>query len=303
MVLVHTFGTGNNGPYLRVGDGTIDTGTNYTDRFSINGGVDADTPNSDNIDFFPVTNAHDKWVVICIDNNPTGEKLIIGHTTDRNTLGAGTAPNRMETVGKWVETGQIDSIRIQNPSTGDFDAGSQVVVLGWDPSDTHDDTQSFWQFLGSATASGGETNLDVIFSAKKYLWFQAVGPQQAGGGAFHVRTGIGSFDSANNYSTRVAFDGGVDSLSAPTNLWPMDTSSFVENIYIDYFIVNVDGKEKLAITDSVTHVPSVSPFLFRSEGGVKYVTTTGVLDRLRIIRLSGSGSFVAGAKIIVWGSD
>lgn len=47
--------------------------------------------------------------------------------------GAGNAPNKREAAGKWHNTSnQITRVDVINITTGDFAAGSEVIVLGHD---------------------------------------------------------------------------------------------------------------------------------------------------------------------------
>jgi hypothetical protein len=48
--------------------------------------------------------------------------------------------------------------------------GSEVVVLGWDPADTH--TSNFWEELASVDSRWSSKLSSGTFTAKKYLWVQ-----------------------------------------------------------------------------------------------------------------------------------
>ena len=59
------------------------------------------------------------------------EKLVISHTIESNTAGAGNAPARAENVSKWANTSnQITEIDIQNGESGDFGTNSFIKVWG-----------------------------------------------------------------------------------------------------------------------------------------------------------------------------
>jgi len=110
--------------------GSIDTGSNYAFRHSTEGAGDG-TNGSMSGYWFTVTNV-DAGVMLTAEiiNNSGREKLIQSHAVLAAT-GAGTAPQRAEVVGKWVNTsGQINTIRITNSGTGDFEAGSYITVWG-----------------------------------------------------------------------------------------------------------------------------------------------------------------------------
>ena len=67
-------------------------------------------------------------------NNASKEKLVIAHTTENSSSGAGTAPNRIESTGKWTNTSdQITSIQIRKESGaggGQLQSGSFIKVWG-----------------------------------------------------------------------------------------------------------------------------------------------------------------------------
>jgi hypothetical protein len=87
-----------------------------------------------------------------ISNLSTKEKLLINHSVGETVAGAGTAPNRRESVGKWANTSNaVSAVTSVNNQSGDYASGSEVVVLGWDPADTH--TSNFWEELASVNLS------------------------------------------------------------------------------------------------------------------------------------------------------
>ena len=76
-----------------------------------------------------VNRFHNLYII----NISSEEKLVIGHTIEVVTTGAGTAPQRMEVVGKWTNTSsQITEIDIDNPNAGDYLTDSNLTVLGRD---------------------------------------------------------------------------------------------------------------------------------------------------------------------------
>lgn len=68
-----------------------------------------------------------------IINRTTQEKLFKWNTIRTGTAGAGNLPSMRMGHGKWANTSdQINRVDIANGSTGDFSAGSRVIVLGHD---------------------------------------------------------------------------------------------------------------------------------------------------------------------------
>ena len=108
-----------------------DTSTNYSYRFSDDGGSDGTSVSRANIPVYGNNNSVIDFSNTFIINNSAQEKLVITHGMDGNTSGAGNAPIRQESVGKWDNTSaQITEIDIDNPESGSFDTGSILKVWG-----------------------------------------------------------------------------------------------------------------------------------------------------------------------------
>jgi hypothetical protein len=107
-----------------------DTGNNYAYRHNLNGSEGTSTSQPQ----FQINAANGSaFYNMFIINNSANEKLVIGHTVDQNTAGAGTAPDRLESVAKWANTSsQITEIDVDNTSAGSFDTGSIIKVWGAD---------------------------------------------------------------------------------------------------------------------------------------------------------------------------
>lgn len=111
-----------------------DTGTNYTIRYADNfagGGSASLTSQSptgwaDNGTAFNVLVAEIK-----IANLAIYEKMAVGTIWGGNVVGAANATNIRYWSGKWTNTtDQINRVDIINFGTGDYAAGSEVVILG-----------------------------------------------------------------------------------------------------------------------------------------------------------------------------
>jgi len=105
-----------------------DTGTNYADRGSVNGGTDSPLTNQQNI--FLSHGSENEFVVFDMVNISGKEKLIISHLVNQNTDGAGNPPSRRELVGKAVITSQITEVDVNVSSL--MAIGSNLSVLGSD---------------------------------------------------------------------------------------------------------------------------------------------------------------------------
>jgi len=173
MVLGHGVNDGTPQQTLRFnGDDQSNYGRNYsdngnsqtgstTDRISI-GAASLDGSNSLSVSY--------------VANKSNKEKIVVSQALDSHTAGVSSSANnirRYEATGKWSNaTDAINSITIHNPTTGNFDVGSECIILGYDPTDTH--TDNFWELLKTISLTGQSTD-DIdsgIFTNKKYLWVQ-----------------------------------------------------------------------------------------------------------------------------------
>jgi hypothetical protein len=107
--------------------------TDYARRYSTNGGADGTGINESNI--IESQYASDFFDVVYVANIDGEEKLGIFHNCEANTAGAANAPRRREVVGKvdtTTNSGQFTRIDSNNTSTGDYDTGSNLTVIGTD---------------------------------------------------------------------------------------------------------------------------------------------------------------------------
>jgi len=104
-------------------------GTSYALRYSENGSEGTRLNDSAWVLRF---NANDQFDIGYICNIEGAEKLMIGWHVAGYTLGAGTAPNRSEFVGKFVQNAQFTQITNTNDQGGDFDTSSNLTILGSD---------------------------------------------------------------------------------------------------------------------------------------------------------------------------
>lgn len=108
-----------------------DTGNNYAERSSSNGGADGTSSSNTNVGLTQSASTNFRYGEATILNVATQEKLVIGHVTEAGISGAGNVPTRAEMAGKWANTSnQITRIDLINIGTGDFAIGSEVVILG-----------------------------------------------------------------------------------------------------------------------------------------------------------------------------
>ena len=301
QIVWHTSHTGSwNQPGLRLGNGTIDTGSNYAERYNFDGGSDStNSPNTYHVQWANAAGPNTPlFGCMYISNLSSKEKLGITHVADQNTAGSGTAPRRSETVFKWVNTSNVlDRLEFNNKGSGTFNSGSEIVVLGWDPTDTH--TTNFWEELASVDLSGGSADVlsSGTISAKRYLWVQ-----------FYVKKSgsivpeVSFNDStANEYAYRFSDNGASDG-TVQVNKSAFRTSTDDTNSFVNMFIINNSSTEKLAIvhsSDVTTTGAGAAPS--RREIVAKW-TGSSQITKIDIDNVS-SGNFDTASTMKVWGAD
>ena len=302
MILSSCLNSGSIAEVFRTGNGSFDIGTNYSHRYSGNGGADSTTTSATHLlESYGVQGSFPTFGVGYIANYSTKEKLGIMHRVGQNTAGAGNAPNRNESVGKWVNTSNtIDRFRTHNADSGDFDINSELVVLGWDPADAH--TTNFWTELGTATANAGDTSLQISFTAKKYLWIQGyVSANTATNVSAQFNIGNGTVDTGASYSYRYSYNGGADATGTSNNDF-YTYNNYFKGHFFNIFIVNSATKEKLILahgTEYTTTGAGTAPN--RIEYAQKWANTS---NQANIIKMrTTQGSYSANTTFRVWGSD
>jgi len=116
-------------PAFRLGSTTLDTGSNYATRYSLNGAADGTLVSQTAI--HGGVNTYGQFFNFFIINNASNEKLIIQHTVQQGTAGAGTVTQRAERVSKWVNTSnQADIFGLINSGTGNFGTNTIMNIYG-----------------------------------------------------------------------------------------------------------------------------------------------------------------------------
>jgi hypothetical protein len=305
MILMDYTQTSDFSGLHRLGNSSIDTGNNYHNRQSSNGGSDS----SSQATWVRVDNGWQtgdrKFAVEYIADLTNKEKLIINHMARSVTTGAGQAPQRSEVVSKWVPSTASDTIgKFQMMNGGNYADDSQVVVLGWDPADTH--TDNFWEELASVDMSGGtgSTLTTGTFTAKKYLWIQVYVETEGGGAAM---TGLEfNGDTANNYGMRTSTNGGsenIEDVSIPDIYQFNNTTG--KPIFANYFVINNSANEKLLIGQSVRQNTAGAGYApERMESVSKWANISSQITRIDLnIRSGYSGVLQTPTIMKVWGHD
>jgi len=303
MVLMNTLGTGagTTNWLSRIGNGTIDSGSNYSRRRSQDGGADS-THVSINTFFEHFGGAqHDRFGYHYISNYATKEKLGIGNHVSATTAGAGNAPERHEIVNKWSNTSNVmDIFQLRDDGSDTYGIGSEVVVLGYDPADTH--TTNFWTELDTASVASGSTLTSNVFTAKKYLWIQGY-TKGSGDVRTSLRVGNASIDSGSNYSYRRSSNGSEDTLTSTERMSASSGATSNDSEFWNVFIVNNSANEKLAICHVVRqNTAGAGNAPNRTELVGKWVNTSNQINIVQFFN-DQAGSYASGSTLRVWGSN
>ena len=236
--------------------------------------------------------------VFYLANKSDKTKLWQGHSVTQHTAGANNDPERSELVTKWANTSSVVSSITAN-GTSNLASGSEVVVLGWDDSDTH--TTNFWEELASVQlGSAGDTLDSGTITAKKYLWFQVYteGANTETQFKFNSTTG-------QEYASRRSGDGGSDSEFPNEYQSKINATGGASHTacLMNGFIINNSANNKLVITQQVAVEQTGSGTApRRSEGITKWSNTSDSITSIQIINNS-SGNFGTNSILKVWGSN
>ncbi len=270
-----------------------DANNNYCIRFSDNYGSDGASTGQGRLVGDNGGSTTPSFQVGFVANKSDREKLFINNAVGQNGTSAGDCPVSREAIGKWTNTSNsISSVQgIQQESGADFASGSEVVVLGWDPDDTH--TDNFWEPLASVNGDGSSTNLSSgTLTAKKYLWVQAYTQTSNA----HKMTF--NNDNNNNYARRWGANGGSENLNASQN--GIGTQWTTTTCFLNMFIANISGQQKLILGNDVERNSTGAgnpPYRFNFVG--KWTGT----DQITEIDFNKVGNFTSTDYIKVWGSN
>ena len=169
IFLIHTLGksTMANDDGFRLGYGSVDTGANYSHRNSINGVADVTGTSQTKINQVLGGANAPLFRIGYIINISNQEKLVIHHHIEQNTAGAGTAPVRFESVGKWVNTSNvIDSVTQFSGGSATFNTDSNVSVIGTTGYEV------LYKIQNGTVFEETDTNKSYIFNSSTGAWTQ-----------------------------------------------------------------------------------------------------------------------------------
>ena len=238
MILEHKIPTGNARSKYRF---NADSGNNYAGRRSQSGGSDWTFDEESFLYQYNSGGTAQGFSIAEYSNITAQEKLGIAHVVENNASGAGNVPPRDEYVQKWANTSaQINRVEVFNDGTGDFDTGSEIVILGCD-NDEADSGTNFWQELVSkelTATSSSNPQLDTgTFTAKKYLWVNMYLKSNS-----DPQTTFNN-DTGTNYAWRYNDDNGSD--GSDSNNGSAGFHYGAHQVHISAYIINKASTEKL----------------------------------------------------------
>ena len=275
-----------------------DTGSNYARRFSTNGGSDiSGTVTSLPWHYTDSSKTTPIFAMGYLANKSDKEKLTISHGVRQTGTTAG-APSRFESVGKWANTSNpIDEIQVLATGGTNLNSGSEMVVLGWDPDDTH--TSNFWEELASVELGTTSSNISTgTISAKKYLWVQGYFIKSSASAEVTIQY---NNDTGSNYARRKSTNGGGDGTELSQT--KIDVVGGDANpSFTNTFIINNASNEKLGITHTINQLSAGAGNVpQRAENVTKWANTSNQITEIDFNSISSS--FEAGSFIKVWGSN
>ena len=278
-----------------VGTTTLDTGSNYSLRFSDNGGSDGTATSQDppNVTLISSNNTLDNgFAVTFLDNNTNEDKLAISNCVSPSSTGAGNIPNRRDVVVKWANNSALmQTAQIYRPSYL-MDTTSELVVLGYDPTD--DNEGGFWEELASLSGDGTSASLDTgTFDAKKYLMFEIFLDDAVG---FGMRV---NGDDGNNYARRYTSNGTTHESNAS-----IDKMAYFYDLapaHVVGYISNPSGRESLMVfhTSETNDVTGAGTAPNRMEGVIKWADT----DQINSVNIYKTATFSSACHMKIWGAD
>ena len=303
MIIPYVYDTGSSQVY---GQGTFngDTGGNYANRWSSNGGSDTTEGSASSMRTYFAGAAYGEFGLFNLMNVAAQEKIMLGGGVAADATGAGTAPKRREIVTKWANTtNAVSRFDYVNGGGGTFDTGSEVVVLGYDPSD--EEGTSVWEELKSVSLSSAADSMDSgTFTAKKYLWVQI---EYTATGGNLVNSVTFNSDSGSNYARRGSDNGGTDATDTSASKISSGLNSDInsgESAFFNMFIINKSDKEKLVIAELISTEAGTGAGNApdRAEFVAKWTNTSSQITSIQVPDLS-SGQYNTGSSIKVWGFD
>lgn len=299
MYLYRTTGSGSNTNGRMILNNNF--AADYAIRFSSNGGADStQTLQSDGIDLDLTGNTNPKFSFGFIMNILDRQKLTQNFNNDVNTVGAGTAPQRREVVGKLDITTSgavIDRVNFRT-TVNTYNAGSEAVVLGWDAdSDTHNTSANFWQPLADVDLAVSSDDMNLSFSAKQWLFLECFEIPIGGTTSHRLRI---NGRTGNSWSTRTNLNGAESTITTTSAVFPVTTDANVKHWWAVVNNPNQSVERNFQLFGA--NYPSGAGSSPSRRDVIGKETLTSQITSIELEN-QGSGDYDVGSFFRVWGSD
>ena len=284
---------------MRMGNGSFDSGANYSNRYSSDGAADATNTSQTSMFGQLVADTNPNFSVGYLTNHSASEKLWMNWVVHQRTAGATTAPTRREIYSKHAFTSNpIDQLQFATLNSNEFQSGDEIVVLGWDPADTH--TNNFWEELASVELGSSNATIDSgTITAKKYLWFQVYVTGKSTSTKPNMQF---NSDTASNYARRFSVNGGADTTEAPRANIMLHETNDSNPTFVNGFIINNQSNEKLYLGHAINqNTAGAGTAPDRCESIGKWANTSNQITSIQVN--ANSGTFGTGSILKVWGAD
>ena len=167
VFLCHTLPSGTVNNAFRIGNGTVDSGSNYAFRYNDLGAGDYAATSQTEMVIAQDASSDTRFIVFYMVNIAAQEKLGINFSVNSNTAGAGNAPFRTERVWKWANTSvQFNIAQTYNTNAGDFNTGSNLSAIESEGTPVAVNIQNGTVFEET------DTNKSYIFNSSTSTWTQ-----------------------------------------------------------------------------------------------------------------------------------
>lgn len=304
--------------------GSLDAGTNkYSsqvfkyDNGSISSWKQINKTKADFWGYHPDEGSGHPHLAVQYIANPDGNNKV-GYTTScgsyQGALNSGGFASYGKSTQVYAETDPMDTVGLWSNTgwNGRFGSGSEIIVLGYDPTDTH--TNNFWGEIGTQRLGTDGDTLEVgNFDKKKYLWVQAYLTADANNtmkASFEFSNeDTNTYDQNGYYSWLYGRNGELTSNIATSrrdnqNLVRM-TDGFRYGSF-NMFIYNESGKQKKffwSLTGSSNSTGTGAGQFYEEGWGFLDNGVSGQITKMKFNQHTSSVSFDEDSLVTVWGAD
>jgi hypothetical protein len=274
----------------------VSTGTEYSRRYNYNYGSDSAPSGEAYMDFTGNGSSTNNFAVFFIANKTDAEKLVIMYGNEGGSTGSGNMGDARNQIGKWNNVSSAINRITAIVSANNYAQGAEMVVLGYDPDDTH--TDNFWEELASGDQTSVTSSSTGTITAKKYLWIQAyLDPSTT----TRLDINFNNVTSGTEYGRKGSSNSGTTYNSPSQNQLAVAGTDGTEK-FVNMFFLNKSGSEKLGISYAVNqNSAGAGNSPARQENILKWAETTNQITEIDFVQ--GDGASMDRIIYKVWGSN